>query len=113
MVGGGAAVLCAARASNTIVASTAVTHTSSWRFQGPGGPRTVRVRPRVEVNSNDGAVEAACRGVGLTRLLSYQVAPYLADGQLRTVLTEFETPLLPIHVLHQEGRMVSARVRAF
>jgi len=29
------------------------------------------------------------------------------------VLGEFELPPLPIHVIHQEGRMVSSKIRAF
>ncbi len=32
---------------------------------------------------------------------------------LQTVLCEFELPPLPVHVVHQEGRMVSAKVRSF
>jgi len=29
------------------------------------------------------------------------------------VLEDFEPPSLPVHILHQEGRLVSARIRAF
>jgi DNA-binding transcriptional LysR family regulator len=65
------------------------------------------------VTSNDAAIEAAVQGFGLTRLLSYQVAPYLASGELEIVLSGFEPPRLPIHVLHREGRRASAKVRTF
>ncbi|MBT5665276.1 MAG: LysR family transcriptional regulator, partial [Rhodospirillaceae bacterium] len=50
---------------------------------------------------------------GVSRLLSYQVAPYVADGRLQIILSDFETLPAPIHVVHQEGRMVSAKIRAF
>jgi DNA-binding transcriptional LysR family regulator len=51
--------------------------------------------------------------MGVTRLLSYQIAPYLASGQLQTILSEFEPERLPIHVMHREGRYASAKIRTF
>ena len=74
---------------------------------------TVKVQPRIVVNTNDGALEAARLGCGLTRLLSYQLAPQLASGELQTVLTDYEGPELPVHVIHREGRHGSAKVRSF
>jgi len=71
------------------------------------------VQPRIIVNTNDAPLEAARRGYGLTRLLSYQVAPELASGELRTVLAGCEGPDLPVHVVHREGRHGSAKVRSF
>ena len=56
---------------------------------------------------------AAVDGFGLTQLLSYQVAEQLRAGTLTTVLSEFEPPALPVHVVHREGRHGSQRVRAF
>jgi len=71
------------------------------------------VQPRIVVNTNDGPLEAARQGYGLTRLLSYQVAPQLASGELKTVLGDYEEPDLPVHVIHREGRHGSAKVRSF
>lgn len=44
--------------------------------------------------------------------MSYQVAAHLAAGNLVRLLPEYEPPALPIHILHLEGRQVSAKVRA-
>lgn len=52
-------------------------------------------------------------GIGLTRVLSYQIAPLVRAGQLQVVLAPFEPPPLPIHILHREGRHASAKIRAF
>ena len=49
----------------------------------------------------------------MARTLSYQVAPHVADGRLQIVLRDFEPKPLPIHVVHQEGRRASAKLRAF
>lgn len=84
-----------------------------WQFQQAGKTLTTRIDPRLRMNTNDAVIELALRGWGISRLLSYQIAPYLKDHRLKTVLSAFEMPPLPIHVVHQEGRMVSARVRAF
>lgn len=96
--------------NHKIVASSTVSPTVDWKFtQG----NTVRVKPRLTVSNNDAAIEAALKGLGITRLLSYQVASYVSSGQLQTVLSEFEPKALPIHVVHREGRYASAKVRTF
>jgi DNA-binding transcriptional LysR family regulator len=80
-----------------------------WRF----GQETVRVKPRMIVNNLDTAIESALSGWALARTLSYQVAPHVAEGKLQIVLQEFEPKPLPIHVVHQEGRRASAKLRSF
>ena len=50
---------------------------------------------------------------GITRLLSYQVAPQIAAGELQIILKEYEPSPRPIHIVHREGRYASAKVRAF
>lgn len=95
---------------NIVAAATGSWSALEWKFaQGI----TVRIKPRLTVTSNDSAIEAAVQGMGVTRLLSYQIAPYLASGQLQTVLSDFEPAHLPVHVIHREGRYASAKVRSF
>jgi DNA-binding transcriptional LysR family regulator len=45
-----------------------------------GQKQQVRVRSRMAVSTADAAIEAAALGLGLTRVLSYQVAAALRDG---------------------------------
>lgn len=96
-----------------IVAAVGVTPTVEWKFNLNGDTSAVRIKPRLTVSSNDAAIEAVSHHAGITRLISYQVAPQLASGQLKTVLAEYEPLALPIHVLHREGRHSSAKVRSF
>lgn len=86
---------------------------SDWRFAGPEGWLNVRPEPRLVVTANQAAINAACLGWGLTRVLSYQVAGKVAAGELEIVLEQFELPPLPIHVVYQGGRKVPAKVRTF
>lgn len=96
-----------------VIVASSVSQSVEWRFLDQGEPLAVRIKPRLTVSSNDGAIEAATMGLGVTRLMSYQVAPLLATGKLKVVLSEFELPQLPIHIIHREGRHASAKMRAF
>lgn len=100
-------------AHHVVIATSGISPLAEWRFSGAGKPTVVRIQPRLTVTSNDAAIAATLAGFGVTRLLSYQIAPHLATGKLKIILGEFEPPPLPIHVLHREGRQVSAKVRAF
>jgi DNA-binding transcriptional LysR family regulator len=97
-------------AKHKIVAASGVTPVMDWKF---ARDIAVKVKPRLTVTSNDAAIEAVINGMGITRLLSYQIESYKASGQLQTVLADFEPPPLPIHVIHREGRYTSAKVRTF
>ncbi|MDD5273300.1 MAG: LysR family transcriptional regulator [Methylovulum sp.] len=94
---------------HVIIAANTVASAVEWRFD----QQTIKIKPRLSVTSNDAAIAAVLADMGVTRLLSYQIAPYLATGQLQTMLETFESERLPIHVLHREGRYASAKVRAF
>ncbi|MGI9512415.1 MAG: LysR family transcriptional regulator [Anderseniella sp.] len=96
-----------------IIQATGTTPGNDWRFQHKDKSISVRLEPRVSMNTNDAVIELLLRGGGISRLLSYQVAPHLADGRLQVVLEAFENPPQPVHVVHQEGRLVSSKVRAF
>lgn len=96
-----------------IIAATGVTPKVEWRFWQEQQALPVRLRPRLTVTTNDGAIESALAGFGITRLMSYQIAHLVESGQLQILLPEYESEPLPIHVLHREGRHKSARVRSF
>lgn len=100
-------------AEHTIVSAAGVTPASEWRFNDAGKPLLQRVQPRLRTTTNDSAIAAAVAGLGLTRLLSYQVAEHVRSGALQLVLEDFETAPLPVHVVHHEGRRATQKVRAF
>lgn len=99
-------------AEHVIVAAADGLGTPEWRFGG-AHPCTVTVRPRLFCGTDGAAVSAVTAGWGLTRLLAYKVAPALLAGELQCVLSEYEEPSLPIHVMCPETRHVPAKVREF
>ena len=98
---------------HTVIAASPVSPSVDWKFADGKKTTSVKLTPRLTVTNNESAIVAAAQGFGLTRLLSYQVAAFLASGQLKAVLGDYEPPRLPIHVLHSEGRQASAKVRTF
>lgn len=99
--------------NHPIIVATNLSANIEWRFMQDAKPLAVRIKPRLSVTSNDSAIEAAVRGLGITRLMSYQVAPELASGKLKILLSEFEPAPVPIHILHREGRYAATKIRSF
>ncbi|HKY35533.1 MAG TPA: LysR family transcriptional regulator [Polyangiaceae bacterium] len=85
----------------------------AWAFERRGHTLSFRPRATLLANSSEVGIEAAIAGAGITRALSYMVAPHVHAGQLRVILEDFEAEPMPIHVVYREGRRASARVRAF
>jgi DNA-binding transcriptional LysR family regulator len=75
-----------------------------WTFPRRGGrPHRVALRPRLIVNTAQAGIDAAIAGLGIVRVLSYQVERPLAQGKLRLVLEAFAPPPVPIHFLQLPG----------
>lgn len=82
-----------------------------WRF-GIAEKASVKLSPRLRVNSVDATIDALLSGVGIGRLLSYQVADHIAAGRLVELLSD-QAPLpVPIHMVFQANRQRSPNVRA-
>ncbi len=98
---------------HVIISANPVTPMPEWRLRGKSGLQTVRLSPRMSTSTNEAALSAAVAGFGITRVLSYQVADHLRSGALQAILREFESDVMPVHVVHREGRHASQKVRAF
>ena len=98
---------------HTIISANSLAFLPEWTLMEDGVAHAVKLQSRFTTSTNDSAITAAIGGFGLTRLLSYQIAEFLRDGQLKTVLSQCEPPALPIHVVHREGRHASKKARAF
>jgi DNA-binding transcriptional LysR family regulator len=85
-----------------------ISSTIRWTF----GERAVPIRSRLVVTTAEAAVDAALAGLGIVRLLSYQVAEALATKRLRLLLGDFEPEEVPVSLVGVEARAVPARVRA-
>lgn len=85
-----------------------------WQFQVPGrGVVGLLPSSRFSVNQAETAIEAACAGRGLIRVLSYQVAPEIATGRLVPVLRAFEMAPVPVSLVFASARFMPLRLRLF
>jgi DNA-binding transcriptional LysR family regulator len=100
-------------AQHSVISASPVTPALEWRFASGKKSVSVKVHPRLTVNNNDAAIQAALQGFGVTRLMSYQIAAHLTAGRLVRLIADYEPAPLPIHLLHREGRQASAKVRSF
>jgi DNA-binding transcriptional LysR family regulator len=76
-------------------------------------PVSAAVRARLSVTTAEAAIDAAVAGVGVARVLSYQVAAALRAGTVIMVLQEFEPAPWPVSLVHAGHGRVAAKLRAF
>lgn len=87
--------------------------TAVWSFRDQGRVLQVPVSGNLAFNHIAPAIEACAAGMGFGMFLSYQVMPTVAQGRLRVVLADFESPPRPVSLIYPNARLLPARTRAF
>jgi DNA-binding transcriptional LysR family regulator len=100
-------------AQHDIIFTSGLGALPEWRFQHGGQDRVVQLTPRLMVNEVDAVLLAAKAGRGIARMLSYQVADDLAQGDLVRLLPEFEAAPLPVQLVVSSARHMAPKLRAF
>jgi len=90
-----------------------LTSSANWQFSKAKAEVSVTIHSRLVVNTAEAAIDAATAGVGVTRVLSYQVADALRSGELAVVLERFEPEPVPVSLVHAGGRLLPLKLRAF
>ncbi|KWK65889.1 LysR family transcriptional regulator [Burkholderia ubonensis] len=85
----------------------------AWEYVVDGEPRVMQMCGTVAVNDVDTYIACGVAGIGLIKTSLYLVDPYLKSGELREVLTGFNTPARPISVLYPPNRHVPAKLKLF
>jgi DNA-binding transcriptional LysR family regulator len=98
---------------HSCIAFEGLTSPTQWTF-GKGKTRlSVPVRSRLVVNTAEAAIDAAVAGLGVTRVLSYQVEREVRDRTLATILTEFEPEPLPVNLVYPGQGALALKTRVF
>jgi DNA-binding transcriptional LysR family regulator len=101
-------------AKHACVTFSAMASGASWAFKSGGRQARIVTPPcRLHVNTAEAAVDAAIAGIGITNVLSYQVARAVEAGQLRIILAEFEPALIPVHMVHAHQGLLPLKMRRF
>ncbi|RVA21558.1 LysR family transcriptional regulator, partial [Mesorhizobium sp. M7D.F.Ca.US.004.03.1.1] len=86
---------------------------TTWSFTRGKAEIPIQVRSRLQVNTAEAAIDAAIAGVGLTRVLSYQIEAAQRSGTLRVLLQEFEPKPWPVSLVHAGHGLLPVKLRAF
>ena len=70
-------------------------------------------RPRLAVNATEAAIDAAVAGIGIARLLSYQIVDELKTGTLVPLLEAFAPEPMPVSLAYPDQGLLPLKVRAF
>jgi DNA-binding transcriptional LysR family regulator len=84
-----------------------------WRYRGDSPAWAAEPRTRLAVNSTESAVAAAVAGLGVARLLSYQIENELQSGSLVPILDDFAPEPMPVSLVYPEAGLLPRKVRAF
>jgi len=84
-----------------------------WVFPNGKSNVSVAVHSRLVVNTAEAAIDAAAAGVGITRVLSYQVANSMRVGTLVLTLREFEPLPAPVSLVYAGQWLLPLKLRAF
>lgn len=84
-----------------------------WTFRIDKTDKPVAIRSRLVVNTAEAAIDAAIAGLGVTRVLSYQVEAARRTGQLALMLEAFEPPPSPVNLVHAGQGLLPLKTRAF
>src|SRR3569832_1061568 len=102
----------AALRGHDLIAFEGVAAANDWRF-GPAGSATVRIQPRLSVNTAEAALVAAGRGAGVARARSCRGAGAGAGGGRGGRGEAGATEPAPVSLVYRAERTGSANVAAF
>lgn len=83
----------------------------TWNFDGPQGPISVKVTPRMRSNSGDTCCAAALQHQGLVLQPSFMVGEHLRTGALVEVLPQYRSIELGVYAVYASRRHLTPKVR--
>jgi DNA-binding transcriptional LysR family regulator len=86
---------------------------NAWVFTTARSDASIPIHSRFVVNTAEAAIDAAIAGVGITRVLSYQIANAVQVGALAVVLEKFEPGPSPVSLVYTGQRLLPLKLRAF
>lgn len=90
-----------------------MTAANRWNFTSGKSELAIPIHSRLVVNTAEAAIDAAIASLGITRVLSYQIAAAMRAGTIVTALEEFEPAPSPVSLVYASGRLLPLKLRAF
>lgn len=85
-----------------------------WKFEGPDGIRSMRMRSPIKADSTEALRRLALAGIGIIRMSELLVGQDIRTGRLKALLADYNHPEgAPITVVYPSRRLLSPCVRVF
>jgi DNA-binding transcriptional LysR family regulator len=98
-------------AQHAVMAYTLLSTGEQWNFEGPEGPVSVKVVPRMRSNSGDTCCTAALQHQGIVLQPSFLVGAHLRSGALVEVLPQYRAISLGIYAVYPSRKHLTPKVR--
>jgi DNA-binding transcriptional LysR family regulator len=98
-------------ASHAVLSYTLLSMGENWTFEGPQGPVSVHVTPRMRANSGETCCAAALQHQGIVLQPSFLVGGHLLAGTLIEVLPQFRSIELGIFAVYPTRKHMTPKVR--
>ncbi|WP_119965276.1 LysR family transcriptional regulator [Simplicispira lacusdiani] len=99
-------------ARHVVFAYSLLASGDQWTFEGPDGPVSVKVAPRMRTNSGDTCCTAALQHQGIVLQPSFLVGAHLASGALVEILPQFRSHELGVYAVYPSRKHLTPKVRA-
>lgn len=84
-----------------------------WHFMHQGKKISVAVKGNFQANNSDAVRQMALAGGGIMALPKWMSHPYIENGELELLLTEYTPQAFPIQAVYPQNRYVPSKVRSF
>jgi DNA-binding transcriptional LysR family regulator len=98
-------------AQHAVIAYSLLAMGEQWEFEGPAGPVTVKVTPRMRTNSGDTCCAAALQHQGIVLQPSFLVGTHLASGALVEILPQYRSIELGVYAVYPTRKHLTQKVR--
>lgn len=98
-------------AKHSVISYTLLSTGDQWEFDGPQGPISVKVSPRMRTNSGDTCCAAALQHEGIVLQPSFLVSPHLASGALVEILPQYCAMELGVYAVYPSRKHLTPKVR--
>ena len=88
-----------------------ITAAEQWRFNGPEGVKAVRVGGSMTTNSGVMQLAIARAGLAVAALPEFFLRDALANGEVVTILDDWDRPESGLYALYPERRLLPTKVR--
>jgi DNA-binding transcriptional LysR family regulator len=101
-----------ALAGHDCLAASNTPQAALWKLEGPNGAESIRVAPRLCINTAQGLLRAARAGLGIALLPVMVAAEDLRRGTLVSILPQYQRDISGMYAVYPNRRQLSLAVSA-